>query len=139
MATKAKTAAAVETDSRPRVEVKVAPKPRSSGEQVKLEPLQNRLVGLKVFNRSEVDTKFGRRSMSDVAIVSADSEPLFGVLFASYFNKELEPGEWYIGRIARTSKGHWFMDAPTGKDSAEIASLQDRMAEADAEADAVPF
>lgn len=122
-----------------KVNARPAPKPKSSGEQIKLEPLTGKLCALKVVDRRSVDTKFGARNMSDTVLIpSGADEPLYGVLFASYF-QDLEIGEWYIGRIAKSEKGTWFMSAPTATDQREINSLMPIMAGVDESDEVVPF
>jgi hypothetical protein len=89
--------------------LKKAPKVQSQ-DQIELKPFIGKAVAVKVTERRKVDTKFGERDVNVVTmLVEGNGEPMYGVLFQSYFSG-LDIGEWYVGIVEREEL-RWLLNA----------------------------
>jgi hypothetical protein len=98
-----------------------APVPKSA-DAIELTPLLGKAVAIRALDRYEVDTKFGKKPLTQVQmVVAGEAEPLEGVIFQAYF-QSLPLTQWFAGVICRNEKGHWGMDH-TGLKPADSKAL----------------
>lgn len=109
----------------------------TSGDQIDLKPLIGKPIAVMIRNRRDVETKFGLRPVNEAIVVTLDSdEPLYGVLFQSYF-KVLKQGEWYLGVVERKDL-RWNLNADA-VDNKTAKEFDRRISNIRIEDDDVPF
>ena len=95
----------------------------STGDQIDLSPLLDKAIAVRVTNRRVVETRYGDRPMVDARIyVLGQREPLEGVLFSTFFAKNLEIGEWYCGIVSRDEK-RWLLKPAPAKSEAALEKM----------------
>lgn len=91
----------------------------STGDQIELKSLLDKAIAVRVSNRRIVETKFGPRPVVNAKIfVLGNNDPLEGVLFQSYFAKDLALDVWYCGILSKDDMRWYLKPAPLKSESA---------------------